>query len=207
MAFSHRKSLDRHKSTIHANGDPKKVCPHDRCKRTFTRQDNLAEHRRRCHGDFNPSARAATCPSLDSGSSSSSPSRGIVNILSSPARHTTGAECDRVDCPRQGKPFRTVSDLRRHQRSVHRSPTGTDSDKGYICASKDCPRPDKKWPRLDNLRSHIYKMHGEEDTEDLITRSAASKFDLFGRGQHGALPPEHDFVPSKYLAHPCSKGA
>ncbi|KAL5003227.1 hypothetical protein BDV10DRAFT_155936 [Aspergillus recurvatus] len=206
MEFSHRKSLDRHKITRHTKRDPRKICPHGSCNKSFSRQDNLIEHRRRYHGDL--PARAATLPNPNPSSESSSPSTStaITDARPSSARHPISFVCSHPSCARHDNPFRTISDLRRHQRSVHHSPTGTDNDNGYLCASKGCPRPDKKWSRLDNLRNHIYKMHGNEDTEDLIARSTASKFELFGHGRGGYPDSEHEFVLSQYFVKTNSSG-
>ncbi|PTU25246.1 hypothetical protein P175DRAFT_068096 [Aspergillus ochraceoroseus IBT 24754] len=147
-----------------------------------------------------------TLPSLNSGSpqvTASLPSSSIFNGgLSSSVpesslfkRHPTLFFCEFKDCTRHKKAFKTISDLRRHKREVHNLPTGSDIDKGYLCPSKNCPTPDKTWTRLDNLRNHITKMHGDENTDELIRKSAIPKYDLFGENKSQSTSP---FIFSRY---------
>ncbi|KAL4864394.1 hypothetical protein BDV12DRAFT_176278 [Aspergillus spectabilis] len=84
-------------------------------------------------------------------------------------------------CTWHEKSFRSLSDLRRHERDVHRRFTGPDNNNGYICASEHCPLPGKTWSRLDNLRNHIHKIHKDEAVEDLITRSSVPRMELPAR--------------------------
>lgn len=56
------------------------------------------------------------------------------------------------------KNFKSVNDLDRHMKSVHK--TYRNGDRYWKCGVKGCSSIGKWWPRLDNFRTHVIKMHG-----------------------------------------------
>ncbi|KAL4939899.1 hypothetical protein BDV06DRAFT_28817 [Aspergillus oleicola] len=180
VRFATRKNLDRHRNTIHAEKPPKKACPHESCEKTFIRQDNLTVHIRKYHGEPTRPARSTTFPSPSPSKSRSCHKRTFSDELSlssaSDISHLTlfkrqsTFNCKSKNCTRHEKGFRSPSDLRRHERDVHRRFSDTRSHNGYMCASEQCPTSGKTWSRLDNLRAHIHKLHGNENIPDLIER-------------------------------------
>jgi hypothetical protein len=78
--------------------------------------------------------------------------------------------CDVLNC---GVGFRQVSNLRRHQKSVH--PEMNNQGKGHMCPFEDCWKPAKVWPRPDNFRKHLEKKHGvkngSEEMDALVQTS------------------------------------
>ncbi|KAL4748044.1 hypothetical protein BDW72DRAFT_161423 [Aspergillus terricola var. indicus] len=188
VRFATRKNLDRHRNTIHVEKQSKKVCPHESCNSTFIRQDNLTMHIRKYHGEPTRPVRSTTFPSLSPSKSRSCHKRTFSDELSLSSaadiststlskRHLT-FNCKDKNCARHAKGFRSPSDLRRHERDVHRRFSDTESHNGYMCASEHCPTPGKTWSRLDNLRAHIHKLHANENIPDLIERSSLPRSEL-----------------------------
>jgi len=54
--------------------------------------------------------------------------------------------------------FKTVNDLARHMRSVHKA--YRNSDPYWRCGVEGCTSAEKCWPRLDNFKAHVIRMHG-----------------------------------------------
>ncbi|KAL4738845.1 hypothetical protein BDV11DRAFT_127791 [Aspergillus similis] len=188
VRFATRKNLDRHRNTIHAEKSSRKVCPHESCDKTFIRQDNLTVHIRKYHGEPTRPAGSTTFPSPSPSKSRSCHKRTFndelslssasdISHLTLPKRQPT-FNCKNKNCTRHEKGFRSPSDLRRHERDVHRRFSNSESHNGYMCASEHCPTPGKTWSRLDNLRTHIHKLHGNENIPDLIARSSLPLIEL-----------------------------
>lgn len=68
--------------------------------------------------------------------------------------------------------FILLSNLRRHQRTVHAGGQST----CYRCSVPGCKKPDKVWNRVDNFRKHLWWCHpfllGKHDEVDVLIRSA-----------------------------------
>lgn len=86
-------------------------------------------------------------------------------------RHTKPFQCEELNCPRKSSGFSTNNDLERHKKSVHRIAPKNSSDRNFRCAADNCPKKHKIWPRHDNFRQHCARMHGGEDTDELVRKS------------------------------------
>lgn len=117
-------------------------------------------------------------------------SKSVDTLSESGARNYS---CSSLGC---GSTFVQLSNLRRHQKSVHNE---TEAGSGYTCPVAGCGKVGKVWNRMDNFKQHLANKH-QIDVKNTIEVDRILRSSM-AREEDGALP----FIVTTLEAQPSRK--